>query len=92
MTLHLYTLLLLLSLKIFIFQYVIFGPVIAITVFADEVEALAIANDTQFGLGAGVWTRDMNRAYRMYGVWHSSGSCCVDELSSLPHSCRIQWL
>ncbi|MDD2725120.1 MAG: aldehyde dehydrogenase [Methylovulum sp.] len=48
-----------------IFQEEIFGPVIAVTVFTDEAEALAIANDTQFGLGAGVWTRDMNRAYRM---------------------------
>ncbi|MFI3137064.1 MAG: aldehyde dehydrogenase family protein [Methylococcaceae bacterium] len=48
-----------------IFQEEIFGPVIAVTVFKDEAEALAIANDTQFGLGAGVWTRDMNRAHRM---------------------------
>lgn len=51
--------------KMRIFQEEIFGPVIAVTVFTDEAEALAIANDTQFGLGAGVWTRDMNRAYRM---------------------------
>jgi len=48
-----------------IFQEEIFGPVIAVTTFKDEAEALAIANDTEFGLGAGVWTRDMNRAYRM---------------------------
>jgi aldehyde dehydrogenase len=51
--------------KMRIFQEEIFGPVIAVTVFKDEAEALAIANDTEFGLGAGVWTRDMNRAYRM---------------------------
>lgn len=51
--------------KMRIFQEEIFGPVIAVTVFKDEAEALAIANDTQFGLGAGVWTRDMNRAHRM---------------------------
>lgn len=48
-----------------VFQEEIFGPVISITTFKDEAEALAIANDTQFGLGAGLWTRDMNRAYRM---------------------------
>jgi aldehyde dehydrogenase len=48
-----------------IFQEEIFGPFISVTTFKDEAEALAIANDTEFGLGAGVWTRDMNRAYRM---------------------------
>ncbi|MFP8965158.1 aldehyde dehydrogenase family protein [Pokkaliibacter sp. CJK22405] len=48
-----------------VFQEEIFGPVIGITTFKTEEEALAIANDTQFGLGAGVWTRDINRAYRM---------------------------
>ncbi len=48
-----------------IFQEEIFGPVVAVTTFKDEADALRIANDTEFGLGAGVWTRDMNRAYRM---------------------------
>jgi len=48
-----------------VFQEEIFGPVVAVTTFKDEAEALAIANDTEFGLGAGLWTRDMNRAYRM---------------------------
>lgn len=51
--------------KMRIFQEEIFGPVIAITKFKDEAEALSIANDTEFGLGAGVWTRDTNLAYRM---------------------------
>ncbi|TCO83403.1 aldehyde dehydrogenase [Plasticicumulans lactativorans] len=48
-----------------IFQEEIFGPVLSVTTFKDEAEALAIANDTIFGLGAGVWTRDGVRAYRM---------------------------
>jgi aldehyde dehydrogenase len=51
--------------KMRIFQEEIFGPVLAVTTFKDEAEALAIANDTQYGLGAGVWTRDSNVAYRM---------------------------
>jgi aldehyde dehydrogenase len=51
--------------KMRIFQEEIFGPVVAVTTFKDEAEALSIANDTEFGLGAGVWTRDMNLAYRM---------------------------
>lgn len=48
-----------------VFQEEIFGPVVSVTTFKDEAEALAIANDTEFGLGAGVWTRDTNLAYRM---------------------------
>ncbi|WP_275547881.1 aldehyde dehydrogenase family protein [Pseudomonas sp. Marseille-Q0931] len=48
-----------------VFQEEIFGPVIGVTTFKDEAEALAIANDTEFGLGAGVWSRDINVAYRM---------------------------
>ena len=51
--------------KMRIFQEEIFGPVLAVTTFKDEAEALAIANDTLYGLGAGVWSRDGSRAYRM---------------------------
>src|SRR5665213_618088 len=48
-----------------VFQEEIFGPVLAVTTFKDEAEAIAIANDTPYGLGAGVWTRNGNLAYRM---------------------------
>ncbi len=48
-----------------IFQEEIFGPVLAVTTFKDEQEAIAIANDTMYGLGAGVWTRDAHQLYQI---------------------------
>ena len=51
--------------KMRIFQEEIFGPVLAVTTFKNEAEALAIANDSLYGLGAGVWTRSTHTAYRM---------------------------
>jgi len=50
--------------KMRIFQEEIFGPVVAVTTFKTDEEALSIANDTLYGLGAGVWSRDANRCYR----------------------------
>ena len=47
-----------------IFQEEIFGPVLAVTTFKDDDEAMNIANDTLYGLGAGIWTRNIDKAYR----------------------------
>jgi len=51
--------------KMRVFQEEIFGPVLAVTTFKTEADALALANDTLYGLGAGVWSRNGNVAYRM---------------------------
>lgn len=51
--------------KMRIFQEEIFGPVLAVTTFKDEQEAIDIANDTLYGLGAGVWTRDAHQIYQV---------------------------
>ena len=51
--------------KMRIFQEEIFGPVVSVTTFRDQADALEIANDTLYGLGAGVWSRDANTCYRM---------------------------
>jgi acyl-CoA reductase-like NAD-dependent aldehyde dehydrogenase len=48
-----------------LFQEEVFGPVLAVTSFADEAEALRLANGVAFGLAAGVWTRDLTRAHRV---------------------------
>lgn len=50
--------------KMRVFQEEIFGPVVSVTTFKDNDEALAIANDSLYGLGAGLWTRDANTSYR----------------------------
>lgn len=46
-------------------QQEVFGPVLAVIRFRDEAEAIALANNTRFGLGAGIWTQDIGRAHRV---------------------------
>ncbi|MCA5006701.1 aldehyde dehydrogenase family protein [Sphingobacterium bovistauri] len=69
--------------KMRVFQEEIFGPVLAVTTFKDEKEALEIANDTIYGLGAGVWTRD---AHQLYTVPRAiqAGRVWVNQYHSYP--------
>ncbi len=69
--------------KMRVFQEEIFGPVVSVTTFKDEAEALAIANDTMYGLGAGVWTRDGTRAYR-FGRAIEAGRVWVNNYHAYP--------
>jgi aldehyde dehydrogenase len=66
-----------------VFQEEIFGPVVSVTTFEDDADALKIANDTLYGLGAGVWTRDMNRAYRA-GRGIQAGRVWINNFHSYP--------
>ena len=77
--------------KMRIFQEEIFGPVVAVTTFKDDDEALAIANDTLYGLGAGVWTRDITRAYR-FGRGIQAGPGLDQLLPRLPGACGLRRL
>ncbi len=69
--------------KMRVFQEEIFGPVVSVATFKDEEEALAIANDTMYGLGAGVWSRDANRCYRM-GRGIEAGRVWVNNYHAYP--------
>ena len=75
--------------KMRVFQEEIFGPVLAVTTFTDEAEALAIANDTLYGLGAGVWTRDGSRAFRM-GSGHQGRPGLGQLLPPVPGRRRVR--
>lgn len=69
--------------KMRVFQEEIFGPVVSVTTFKDEDDALAIANDTLYGLGAGVWSRDNNLCYR-FGRGIQAGRVWVNNYHSYP--------
>ncbi|MEP2531147.1 aldehyde dehydrogenase [Shimia sp.] len=69
--------------KMRVFQEEIFGPVVSVTTFKDEEEALAIANDTMYGLGAGVWSRDANTCYR-FGRAIEAGRVWVNNYHAYP--------
>ena len=77
--------------KMRIFQEEIFGPVVSVTTFKDDDEALAIANDTLYGLGAGVWTRDANRCYR-FGRGIQAGRVWTNCYHAYPGPCRVRRL
>lgn len=69
--------------KMRVFQEEIFGPVVSVTTFKDEDDALAIANDTLYGLGAGVWSRDNNLCYR-FGRGIQAGRVWVNNYHAYP--------
>ena len=69
--------------KMRIFQEEIFGPVLSVTTFKDEAEALEIANDTIYGLGSGVWSRNANTCYRM-GRGIEAGRVWVNQYHAYP--------
>ncbi len=69
--------------KMRVFQEEIFGPVVSVTTFKTSEEALALANDTMYGLGAGVWSRDMNTCYR-FGRAIQAGRVWVNNYHAYP--------
>ncbi|KEP70060.1 aldehyde dehydrogenase [Thioclava dalianensis] len=69
--------------KMRVFQEEIFGPVVSVTTFKDQNEALEIANDTLYGLGAGVWSRDANTCYR-FGRKIQAGRVWVNNYHAYP--------
>ncbi|BAS16522.1 probable aldehyde dehydrogenase [Arthrobacter sp. Hiyo8] len=71
-----------------IFQEEIFGPVVSVTKFSDYNDAIGIANDTLYGLGAGVWSRNGNVAYRQAGRSRlaASGSTTTTPTRPVPRS------
>ncbi|SLN48931.1 Acetaldehyde dehydrogenase 2 [Aquimixticola soesokkakensis] len=69
--------------KMRVFQEEIFGPVVSVTTFKDEADAMEIANDTMFGLGAGVWSRDANTCFR-FGRGIQAGRVWINNYHAYP--------
>jgi len=63
----------------------VFGPVVAVLPFDDEAQAVAMANDTQYGLSGSIWTRDVGRALRVARAVES-GNLSVNSHSSVRYS------
>ncbi len=74
-----------------VFQEKIFGPVVSVTKFADFDEAISIANDTLYGLGAGVWSRETNTAYRA-GRAIQAGRVWTNLLPRVSRARCVRWL
>ena len=68
-----------------VFQEEIFGPVSSVTTFKTEAEAIEIANDTLYGLGAGVWTRDAHQLYQVPRAI-KAGRVCVTAIIITPRT------
>lgn len=69
--------------KMRVFQEEIFGPVVSVTTFKDPQQALSIANDSMYGLGAGVWSRDINTCYR-FGRAIEAGRVWINNYHAYP--------
>jgi hypothetical protein len=77
--------------KMRIFQEEIFGPVLAVTTFKSTEEAIEIANDTLYGLGAGVWTRDAHELYQIPRAIQA-GRVWVNQHHGISSWSSIWWL
>ncbi|KAB2663088.1 aldehyde dehydrogenase family protein [Brucella tritici] len=69
-----------------LFREEVFGPVVSVTPFKDESEAIALANDTEFALGAAIWTRDVLRAHRVAGLVRAGVTWINDHHKNDPRS------